>query len=41
MTVGFGDIVPVTNPERIYVTILAFVIAGMFVHIINMIGCIV
>jgi hypothetical protein len=41
MTVGFGDITPVTNAERLYVTIIAFCLVGMFVHVINMIGSIV
>jgi len=41
MTVGYGDIVPVTNPERIFVTLVTFIVTGMFGYVITTIGSIV
>lgn len=41
MTVGYGDIVPVTNPERIFVTFITFIVTGVFGYVITSIGSIV
>ena len=41
MTVGYGDVVPVTNPEKIFVTIITFVVTGVFAYVISGIGSIV
>lgn len=38
MTIGFGDVTPVTNPERIFASFLAFVITGVIGYVISKIG---
>ncbi|CAK62193.1 unnamed protein product (macronuclear) [Paramecium tetraurelia] len=38
LTVGYGDIVPQTTIERLYVVIVAMVLCGVFGYIISMIG---
>lgn len=38
MTVGYGDIVPQTNPERVYVTFITFIVSGVFAYVISSIG---
>ena len=40
MTTGYGDIVPVTNVERIFVTFVVIVVSGMFAYTISQIGSI-
>jgi hypothetical protein len=37
MTVGYGDIVPVTVPEKILVTLLTFFVVGTFGYALGMI----
>ncbi|CAD8111853.1 unnamed protein product [Paramecium primaurelia] len=37
MTVGYGDIVPVTTPEKILVTFLTFLVVGTFGYALGMI----
>lgn len=37
MTVGYGDIVPVTIPEKILVTGFTFVVVGTFGYALGMI----
>ncbi|CAD8146742.1 unnamed protein product [Paramecium pentaurelia] len=37
MTVGYGDIVPVTTPEKILVTIITFLVTGVFGYALGMI----
>ncbi len=41
MTIGFGDVTPVTNPERIFASFLAFVITGVIGYVISKIGLII
>ena len=41
MTVGYGDIVPVTNPEKVFVTIITYLVTGVFGYVITSIGSIV
>jgi hypothetical protein len=41
MTIGYGDVTPVTNPERIYATFIAFVITGVIGYVISKIGHII
>lgn len=38
LTIGYGDIVPVTNPERIFVIGIALVMCGVFGYSISNIG---
>ncbi|CAD8133742.1 unnamed protein product [Paramecium octaurelia] len=38
LTVGYGDIVPQTSIERLYVVVVAMVLCGVFGYIISMIG---
>ena len=38
LTVGYGDIIPTTNIERIYVIMMALVICGVFGYTISSIG---
>ena len=38
MTTGYGDIVPQTNPERIYVTLVVFIVSGVFAYAVSSIG---
>nr|AAA95996.1 K+ channel [Paramecium tetraurelia] len=37
MTVGYGDIVPVTTPEKILVTVITFLVTGVFGYALGMI----
>lgn len=37
MTVGYGDVVPVTLPEKIVVTIISFFVTGVFGYALGMI----
>ncbi len=41
ITLGYGDIVPVTTQEKIYVLIVTFVSCGVFGYSLNAIGSIV
>lgn len=41
MTVGYGDVVPVTNPERVFVTVITYLVTGVFGYVISSIGSIV
>lgn len=41
MTVGYGDIVPVTNPEKIFVTIITYLVTGVFGYVITTIGSVI
>ena len=38
LTIGYGDIVPVTNAEKIYIIFIALVSTGIFGYVINTIG---
>jgi voltage-gated potassium channel Kch len=38
ITVGYGDIVPVTTPERLVSILLTIVSCGMFAYAVNQIG---
>ena len=38
LTVGYGDIVPITNNEKIFVIIMALITSGVFGYTINSIG---
>jgi len=38
LTIGYGDIVPQTDLERIYVILMAMVICGLFGYTISSIG---
>lgn len=40
-TVGYGDIIPVTSSERIYVLIMIIISCGVFGYSINTIGDII
>lgn len=37
MTVGYGDIVPITIPEKIFATFLTFFVVGAFGYALGMI----
>lgn len=37
MTVGYGDVVPVTVPEKILVTIVTYLVTGLFGYALGMI----
>lgn len=39
-TIGYGDISPVTNMEKIYGLIVTLVACGVFAFCVNMIGSI-
>ena len=41
ITVGYGDIVPVNNIERIFVIIITLISCGVFAYSVNSIGTIV
>lgn len=41
LTIGYGDITPVTNVEKIYIILFAFIACGIFAYSINSIGIIV
>jgi hypothetical protein len=41
LTLGYGDIVPITTLERIYVIIITFISCGVFGYTMNTIGSIV
>jgi len=38
MTVGYGDVVPVNNAERIYVIFMTLLSSGIFGYVVNTIG---
>jgi len=38
MTIGYGDVTPITVPEKIYATFIAFVITGVIGYVISNIG---
>jgi len=38
MTIGYGDIVPVTNLEKLFVVILALFFCGVFGYSVSAIG---
>jgi len=40
MTIGYGDIVPVTSVEKVYVTFVAVVGSCAFSYVVNTIGSI-
>jgi voltage-gated potassium channel Kch len=40
LTVGYGDITPVTNTEKIFVIVMAMITCGVFGYSINSIGLI-
>ncbi len=40
MTIGYGDILPITSLERIYVIILTVISSGIFGYSMNTIGSI-
>lgn len=39
-TIGYGDISPVTNLEKIVGTVISLVACGVFAYAVNMIGTI-
>lgn len=41
ITVGYGDIVPITNIERGVVIFITLISCGMFAYTVNQIGVIV
>ena len=40
MTIGYGDIVPTTSAERLYVIVLTVISSGIFGYSMNTIGSI-
>lgn len=40
VTVGFGDVVPISSNEKIYVTLFCLVSCGIFGYAVNTIGAI-
>jgi hypothetical protein len=38
VTVGFGDIYPINNSEKIYVVFVMLLACGLFAYIMNLIG---
>lgn len=38
VTVGFGDIKPTTDPEKVYVTLVALISSLIFAYTVNTIG---
>jgi hypothetical protein len=38
VTVGYGDIVPITNMERIYTILMSIISCGVFAYSVNTIG---
>jgi hypothetical protein len=40
-TVGYGDIVPITTIEKMYVTVNTLICCGVFGYAINTIGAII
>lgn len=38
ITVGYGDIVPLTSLEKIYVIVMTLISAGVFAYSVNTIG---
>jgi hypothetical protein len=38
ITVGYGDIVPVTKPEKIYVILQTMVSSGVYGYFLNTVG---
>ncbi len=41
LTIGYGDITPTTNAEKIYIIVFAFIACGIFAYSINSVGIIV
>jgi hypothetical protein len=41
LTIGYGDVGPVTNPERVFVIFVALIICGVFGYSITSIGDII
>ncbi|EGR33240.1 hypothetical protein IMG5_058280, partial [Ichthyophthirius multifiliis] len=41
ITLGYGDVVPITNIEKIYVTFVTIISCGVFAYIVNTIGSII
>lgn len=40
ITVGYGDILPITSAEKLYVIFITLIGAGVFAYSINTIGAI-
>ena len=40
ITIGFGDITPISNVEKIYVILMSFIASGLFAYAVNTIGSI-
>jgi voltage-gated potassium channel Kch len=40
LTVGYGDIVPVTDNEKLFVIVMSLITSGVFGYTINSIGSI-
>lgn len=38
LTIGYGDVTPTTNGEKIYVIIVSFIACGIFAYSFNSIG---
>lgn len=38
MTIGYGDVTPVNNTERIYVIFMTLLSSGIFGYVVNTIG---
>lgn len=38
ITLGYGDVVPISKVEKIYVMLVTIVSCGVFAYIVNMIG---
>lgn len=41
LTIGYGDIIPSTNTEKIYVIVVSFIACGIFAYSFNSIGSII
>ena len=41
ITLGYGDVVPISKVEKIYVMLVTIVSCGVFAYIVNMIGQII
>ena len=40
ITVGFGDIVPISNVERVYCIFMTVIASGVFAYTVNTVGTI-
>lgn len=38
ITVGYGDITPVTIPEKLYIMLMTLISCGVFAYVVNTIG---